>query len=143
VLLADETGLPAVGRWLESWPAGAGGIVAVEIDDASERQDLPVPEGVELVWLERDGAPRGTTTLLGDFAATVRLPEGVHSYVWAAAEAISLKPVRRWARATGHGKGQADVSGYWRRGKTQEEKDRPGLVDHVVHALDHLLRREH
>ncbi len=143
VLLADETGLPAVGRWLEEWPAGTRGVVAVEIDGPEERQDLPVPDGVELHWLERNGAPRGTTTLLGDFATQIELPDDVPTYVWAGGEAISLKPVRKWARATGHGKWQADVSGYWRRGVTQEQKDQPTFVEHVRHALDHLLRREH
>lgn len=143
MLLADETGLPAVGRWLEEWPVGTRGVVAVEIDGPQERQDLPVPDGVELHWLERAGSARGTTALLGDFAATIEIPQGVHSYVWASAEAISLKPVRRWARSTGHGKYQSDVTGYWRRGVTQEEKDKPSLLDHVTHALDHLLRREH
>jgi hypothetical protein len=47
------------------------------------------------------------------------------------------------ARSTGHGKWQSDVTGHWRRGVTQEEKDKPSLLGHVRHAVDHLLRREH
>lgn len=143
VLLADETGLPAVGRWLEEWPTGTRGVVAVEVDGPEEEQDLPVPDGVRLHWLHREGAGRGTTTMLADFAQSVELPEETHSYVWAAGEAIGLKPVRRWARATGHGKHQADVTGYWRRGVPQEDLATPTLLDRARHALDHLLRREH
>lgn len=66
LVAGDETALPAIGRWLEEWPAGARGQVFVEVAEASHRQDLPVPDGVALTWLVRDGAPAATTTLLLD-----------------------------------------------------------------------------
>lgn len=147
VLLGDETALPAIGRWVEELPTGARGIVAVEIAGPEEEQKLSVPDGVSLTWLHRDGAAPGSTTLLADFVDTIELPSDVHTYVWAGGEALSLKPVRRWARATGHTKHQSDISGYWRRGVTQEELEKPTLVDRVAHkvehAVAHLLRREH
>ncbi len=142
VLLADETGLPAVGRWLEEWPAGTRGVVAVEIEHADDEQDLPVPDGVTLTWLHRSAAP-GDAELLARFAEAIELPSDVHTYVWAGAEAISLKPVRRWARGRGHTKYQSDISGYWRRGLSHDDLERPSLLDHARHAIDHLLRREH
>ncbi|KRF19786.1 hypothetical protein ASG90_20385 [Nocardioides sp. Soil797] len=147
VLLGDETALPAIGRWLSEMPADARGVVAVEIDGPAEEQELPVPAGVTLTWLHRDGAAPGSTTLLGDFASSIELPSDVHSYVWAGGEAISLKPVRQWARSTGHTKHQSDITGYWRRGVTQEELEKPSLLDRVVHRVEHtvahLLGREH
>jgi NADPH-dependent ferric siderophore reductase len=143
VLLGDETALPAISRWLEEMPADARGVVAVEVDGPEEEQKLSVPTGVELTWLHRNGAARGATTLLGDFARGITIPEGVHSYVWAGGEAISLKPVRAWARSTGHGKDQSDITGYWRRGVTQDELEKPTLRDRVEHAVAHLLGREH
>jgi len=145
VILGDETALPAIGRWLEEWPEGTRGVVAVEIHDDEERQDLPVPDGVTLTWLSREGAPAGSTTLLGDFARSIQLPTDEHVYVFAQGEAGCIKPVRTWARAHGFGKGNSDIGGYWRVGKKGEvpATATARLVARTRHRLDHLLGREY
>lgn len=145
VLLGDETALPAIGRRLEELPADARGIAAVEVADAGEEQDLRVPPGVSLTWLHRDGAPAGTTTLLGDFAARTELPDDTWTYVWAFGEAGCIRPVRAWARARGIGKGQSDIGGYWRRGGSGgvPATRTARLARRARHALDHALGREH
>lgn len=123
VLLADETALPAVARRLEELPDDARGVAAIEVADAGEEQDLRVPAGFSLTWLHRDGAPAGSTTLLGDFAERIELPSDTWTYVWAFAEAGCVKPVRRWARAQGIGKRQSDIGGYWKAGRTNSVQD--------------------
>lgn len=144
VLLGDETALPAIGRWLTELPATARGVAAVEIHDVGEEQDLPVPAGFSLTWLHRDGAPPGSTTLLGDFARGLSLPDGA-SYVWAYAEAGCIKPVRTWARAQGLPRELTDIGGYWKRGGTGAvPATRTGrLAGRAKHALAHALGREH
>jgi len=84
----DETALPAIGRWLEEWPEGARGRVFVEIGEDSHRQDLPIPEGVELTWLSRRGAAPGTAPLLLDAIRSAEWWDGT-PYVWVAGEAAA------------------------------------------------------
>ncbi|MDR7322391.1 NADPH-dependent ferric siderophore reductase [Catenuloplanes niger] len=55
LLVADETGLPAVAGICRSLPAGARGLALVEIPSAADAQDFPVPDGVTLRWIARDG----------------------------------------------------------------------------------------
>jgi len=145
VLLGDETALPAIGRWLEELPSDARGVAAVEIHDDAERQEITVPEGVSLTWLSRDGAAPGSTSLLGDFAQSIQLPEDEHVYVFAQGEAGCIKPVRTWARAHGIGKGNSDIGGYWKVGKKGEVPATASkrFVARTKHRLDHLLGREH
>jgi len=143
VLLGDETALPAIGRWLEEMPEEQRAVVAIEVDSETEQQPLRVPAGTELTWLHRDGAAPGTTSLLGDFARNIRIPEGVHAYVWAGGEAASLKPVRSWARSQGFNKDDSDITGYWRRNATQDDMQKPTMLDRLEHAVAHVLRREH
>jgi NADPH-dependent ferric siderophore reductase len=66
LLVADETGLPAVAAILESLPAGAVARLFAEVADATERQELPASPGVDVTWLYRNGAPAGTTPPLVD-----------------------------------------------------------------------------
>ncbi|MEV3872584.1 siderophore-interacting protein [Streptomyces sp. NPDC049906] len=115
LVAGDETALPAVGRWLEEWPAGARGQVFVEVGRPEHRQELPVPDGVVLTWLSRDGAEPGTTTLLFDAVRAAPWWEGT-VYAWAAGESGTLAPIRRWLREErGLSREQIDVTGYWRR----------------------------
>ncbi|WP_029153866.1 siderophore-interacting protein [Microbacterium gubbeenense] len=116
LVAGDETALPAIGRWLEEWPEGARGQVFIEVAEASHRQlDLPVPDGVEITWLTRDGAEPGTTTLLFDAIRAAHWWEGT-VFAWVAGETLTLTPIRRWLRnEKGLPKEQVEVTGYWRR----------------------------
>ena len=123
LIAGDETALPSIGRWLENWPEGARGQVFVEVAEPAHRQDLPVPPGVELTWLSRDGAPPGSTTLLLDAITNADWWEG-EVFAWVAGEALTLTPIRRWLRQQkGLAKEQVEVTGYWRRQRTDESTD--------------------
>lgn len=59
VLLAgDATALPAIANVLEDLPDSARGAVFVEVPRAGDRQVLPAPAGVEVVWLVAGDDPR-------------------------------------------------------------------------------------
>lgn len=115
LITADETGLPAVGRWLEEFPADGRAQVFLEVAEDSHRQELRQPPGVEITWLVRDGAPAGTTTLLLDAVRAAGWWPGT-VFAWAAGEALTLAPIRRWLRRVRQlDKEQLDITGYWRR----------------------------
>lgn len=115
LIVGDETALPAIGRWLEEFPEGARAQVFVEVGEDSHRQELTVPEGVELTWLVREGAPAGSTSLLFDAVRAAPWWPGT-VFAWAAGEALTLAPLRRWLRREKQlDPEQLDVTGYWRR----------------------------
>ncbi|MGY1814538.1 siderophore-interacting protein [Blastococcus sp. SYSU D00820] len=117
LLVGDESALPAIAASMERLPAGAPALVFVEVEDATEEQDLPVPAGAQLVWVHRDGAP-GTALVAAVRGA--ELPAGaVHAFVHG--EAGFVRDLRRWLRVDlGVPREQLSVSGYWRMGRTED-----------------------
>lgn len=131
LIVGDETALPAIGRMLEGLPASAGGKAFIEIADDAERQDLRTDSQVEVVWLSRNGAPAGTTTLLTDAVADVVPPtEGdPRVFAWVGAESRVAVWMRRHLRdGLGLDRKQTLVIGYWRRG--DDETTYGATADH-------------
>ncbi len=60
LLAADETAVPAVCSILEDLPRTARGIAFLEVPESGDVLEQGRPEGVEVVWLPRDGAPLGS-----------------------------------------------------------------------------------
>lgn len=151
VLIAgDETALPAIGRWLENWPEGARAQVFIEIGEEDHRQQLVVPEGVELTWLSRDGAAPGTTSLLHDAIIGAEWWSGT-AYAWVSGETLSLIPIRRWLRNEKDlPKSQVEVAGYWRKqevvltagepgGSSVQDLEASGDDEEKFHELSEML----
>lgn len=116
LLGADETALPALGRWLEQLPAGAAVSAFVEVADAQDEQKLESAADVSLTWLHRDGAEPGTSPLL-ETAVRAFVPPPGDGFVWLAGEAGTLKPIRRYVRnELAIPADQVDIDGYWKRG---------------------------
>lgn len=123
LLVADETGLPAVAVILETLPAGTPVQVVAEVADEATRQDLPEGDHIEVTWLHRDGVEAGTTTLLADAVRALPAPTGT-PYVWGGAESRALTQVRRHVRDTwGLSRDQVSLVGYWRHHSHEEEPD--------------------
>lgn len=97
LLVADETGLPALAAIAEELPAGHRAIAVVEVADADEELELRTACDLELRWLHRDGAPAGTTTLLRDAVRELALPAGP-GCAWGGGEARAMRDVRRHLR---------------------------------------------
>ena len=129
LLAGDETALPAIGHWLERWPDGQRGQVFIEVAEASHIQELPRPEGVEVTWLTRHGAPAGTTSILFDALRAADWWEGT-VFAWVAGEALTLAPIRRWLRGDkGLDRSQVEVTGYWRRQEVVADEAAESGVD--------------
>lgn len=123
VLIADESALPALSRWVDMLPTSTEIVAIIEIgDDELEGYFGELQrEQFSVEWLYRsDGA--------GQLEESVRSlgPLDEHTYVWAAGEAGALVPVRRHLRRElGLGKEQVDVDGYWKRGITNRDHHDP------------------
>lgn len=127
LLAGDITALPAIARWLEEMPPTAEGWAVVEVADADERIQLDAPDGVEVHWLYRDGARPGTTDLLERKVRSLAVPgpsDEDSLYVWAAGEAGTLKPIRRWVRDELRlARHDYDITGYWKLGVADYDDD--------------------
>lgn len=117
LLIADESGLPALARRLEELPAGTRVLAFIEVEDAREELRLETQAEATIVWTHRSGDG------LIETLRRAELPAGDY-HAWIACESLQAKALRRllveergacpqWVRA----------SGYWRRGAT-------GVHDH-------------
>ncbi|HEU5127699.1 MAG TPA: siderophore-interacting protein [Glycomyces sp.] len=122
LLVGDETALPAIGRWLETAPAGTRGRVIVEVPDEADRQQIHTAADVAIEWLVRGGAPAGTGTLLLEAVRRTALPEG-RVYAWCGGETKTIAPIRRHLRRDrALPKEDVEVVGYWRRHETARDE---------------------
>ncbi|MHA3022611.1 siderophore-interacting protein [Mycobacterium sp. BMJ-28] len=128
LLAGDEAGLPAISAALQALPPAAIGHALIEVAGPEDELDLPAPAGVTVHWIHRGGrADQVPDTAAGDNAplvAAVRalpwLPGQVQAFVHGEAQAVmhNLRPYLRKER--GVEAKWASVSGYWRRGRTEE-----------------------
>lgn len=117
VLGADETGLPALGRLLESLPGDTKGHAFVEVENEDEEQVIVHPPGLELQWLHRNGKPAGEDMRLAEIICAVERPKESTCFSWFAAEAETAKIVREhWRVKQGLGRDETLAAAYWRRG---------------------------
>jgi NADPH-dependent ferric siderophore reductase len=119
VLLAgDETALPAITRILGAAAPGTRGIALVEVADPAEEQPLPMPDGVTVRWLHRNGMPPGESGLLVDAVAALEPFDGTDVFAWVGAESAAVRAIRADLRGRwGLGRAQHHAIGYWRRGR--------------------------
>lgn len=115
VLVTDETGLPAVGRWLAQMPAGAQVEALLEIPEAADRQSLESSARVNIHWIERDGAVPGQDDRLE--RALRDLPDVNDTFYWIATESRRARAMRLFlANERGIPKEWIRATGYWKRG---------------------------
>jgi NADPH-dependent ferric siderophore reductase len=119
LLAGDTSALPAISAACAALPATAVGRVFVEVAGPGDEVDFARPEGVELTWLHAgDGAPGEA------LAAAVRAEpwrDGlVQVFIHGEAQAVmhDLRPYIR--KEHGVPADWASISGYWRRGRTEE-----------------------
>lgn len=125
VLVGDETALPAISRWLHHIGPDGNVTIFVEVDDAAD-EDYPLPYGYGVKWLHRNGAQAGTTNLLDAAVRAIEIPATDPGYVWAAGEATSLKPIRRYVRRELElDKTWQGFQGYWKLGVAEHDHHAP------------------
>lgn len=147
LLVADETAVPAALSIAERLPVDAVGAVLLEVPHADDVLEVSAPDGVEVRWLARDGAPVGeflgpAVTELVD--SWVEGPPGASSggeagavedgilwdvpeeavagpfYAWLAGEASVITGLRRhMVKERGVDRRSVAFMGYWRRGRAE------------------------
>jgi NADPH-dependent ferric siderophore reductase len=128
LLAGDETALPAISVALEALPGDAIGQAFIEIAGPEDEIALTAPEGVQIDWIYRGGrADLIGEDRAGDHAPLIEavksapwLPGQVHAFVHGEAQAVmhNLRPYIRKDREVDAK--WASISGYWRRGRTEE-----------------------
>jgi NADPH-dependent ferric siderophore reductase len=113
LLIADETGLPAIGRQLAELPIGTRVVVLVEVDGPSDQLTFETAANATIIWAHRSDI---ATDVLPKTLATLKLPAGNY-YAWVACESLTAKMLRRQLIAD-HGANPKwmRAAGYWRRG---------------------------
>jgi NADPH-dependent ferric siderophore reductase len=128
LLAGDEAGLPAISAAVEALAPDAIGRVFIEVSGPEDEVPLSAPEGVEVRWIHRGGrADLVSDEQAGDHApliAAVRdaewLPGQVQVFIHGEAQAV-MHNLRSYVRKErGVDAKWASISGYWRRGRTEE-----------------------
>ncbi|MCC2031529.1 siderophore-interacting protein [Microbacterium allomyrinae] len=112
VLIADETALPAVGRWLDE-PGLTAAVDVFALVQSRDEYPLPERSDARVHWIEEPVGPARAAAITAA-AAGISATDDV--FVWAAGEADTLKPLRRALRDRGFPRDQFDIDGYWRSG---------------------------
>ncbi|CAN3128311.1 siderophore-interacting protein [Mycobacterium sp. smrl_JER01] len=125
----DESALPAISAALETLPDNAIGRVFIEVAGPEDQVELTAPAGVEVMWIYRGGrADLVLDDSAGDHAPlitavkeTAWLPGQVQVFIHGEAQAVmhNLRPYIRKERGV-EAKWASSISGYWRRGRTEE-----------------------
>ncbi|QNG19202.1 siderophore-interacting protein [Rhodococcus triatomae] len=128
LLAGDETAIPAISAAAEALPAEAVGYVVLEVAGPDDEIAVSTPAGVRVIWVHRgDSSDRVGDDRAGDNAPLVEavkalewLPGEPHVFIHGEAQAVmhNLRPyIRREKQVPAQ---RASISGYWRRGRTEE-----------------------
>ena len=125
----DEAAIPAISVALEALPADAVGQVFLEVATPEDEVELNAPAGVTVSWVHRGGrADAVPDDLAGDHAPLIAavttapwLPGQVQVFIHGEAQTVmhNLRPYIRKERGV-DAKWASSISGYWRRGRTEE-----------------------
>lgn len=116
-LVGDESAVPAIVAALAALPTDAVARVILLVESAQHEPAVTLPANGTVEFLHRDGNA-------GQLEAAVRgvdWPDGrVHAFVHGEADEV-MRGVRPYLRAErGLGRDQLSLSGYWRRGRSEE-----------------------
>ena len=117
VLIADGTGLPALGRWLETLRPGASVVTACLVDGPAEVQAISTRAAWTPHWVYRSRSAEDDATALERVVESRTLPAG-DGYVWIAAEAMVARRLRTYfITKRDHPPHWMRAAGYWLRGE--------------------------
>jgi NADPH-dependent ferric siderophore reductase len=125
----DEAAVPAIGAALEALPDNAIGKAFIEVAGPEDEIALTAPSGVEVRWVYRGGrADLVPEDQAGDNAPLIAavkeaawLPGQVQVFIHGEAQTVmhNLRAYIRKERGV-DAKWASSISGYWRRGRTEE-----------------------
>lgn len=124
----DEAGLPAISAALESLPRDAVGQAFIEVAGAEDEIALDAPAGITVEWIHRgeradlvgDDRAGDNAPLVAAVRSAAWLPGQAHVFIHGEAQTVmhNLRPYIRGER--GVAAEWTSISGYWRRGRTEE-----------------------
>ncbi|MDE1916256.1 MAG: siderophore-interacting protein [Sphingomonadales bacterium] len=117
LLIADSTGLPSIGRRLESLRESVPVTTLVLLDSADDAQAIATRADWTPHWLARDAGEGDDATRLLAALRALEWPQG-DGYVWIAAEAGVAKALRAHVlEERGHYPQWMRAAGYWLKGE--------------------------
>lgn len=114
LLVADETGAPAIAGICAALPESARGTVLLEAPSDEDILDVAHPRGVDVRWLVRDAAAKPGSVALDALQAMDTPASGTHVFV--VGEQGLPTAARRSLVARGVDKDRISFVGYWRVG---------------------------
>lgn len=129
LLAGDESALPSISAALEALPDNAKGYAFIEVAGPEDQLELTAPEDVLVRYIYRGGrADLVLDDAAGDHAPLIAavkeaawLPGQVQVFIHGEAQAVmhNLRAYIRKERGV-DAKWASSISGYWRRGRTEE-----------------------
>lgn len=129
LLVSDEAGLPALAAALEGMPPGAVVRAFIEVAGPADEIELAAPEGAQITWVHRGASSEEAgDRISGDNAPIIAAVRGAEwldgepqVFVHGEAQTVmkNLRPYIRKERGVSAQRA-ASISGYWRRGRTEE-----------------------
>jgi NADPH-dependent ferric siderophore reductase len=123
LLAGDETALPAIGRRIEELPEGAKVVAVIEVENQAEEQSFKTHADLTLIYVHRNGAAAGTTSLVRDAIAAADLPRG-EAYAYVAGEVNMARAVKtHLVGERGFNPEWVKAAGYWHLGVADAHED--------------------
>lgn len=115
VLVADETGLPAIASICATLPADSSGVAIVEVPSPEDALEFPHPAGITVRWIVREhGIKPGSLALQA--LSEAALPDApFHAYI-VGEQALPTEARRHLVGERGVSKDLVSFCGYWRVG---------------------------
>ncbi|WP_064442373.1 siderophore-interacting protein [Hoyosella altamirensis] len=128
LLAGDESAIPAIGAAIEALPAGAKAVAVIEVAGPDDEIGFATEADLTVQWVHRGAASNDVADdQAGDNAPIIDavrslpwLPGNVHVFIHGEAQAV-MRNLRRYVRKERRVPAEwASISGYWRRGRTEE-----------------------
>jgi NADPH-dependent ferric siderophore reductase len=128
LVVGDMSALPAIGANLAHLPQDAVGFAFIEILDAADRQQLDVPQGIEVRWVVNPDPARSKEVMM-EAIRSLKWPAG-QCEAWVAGELDTVRAVRSYLKAErGVTREYMYASSYWQYGHDDEQHRMAKRVD--------------
>jgi len=115
----DMSALPAIAANIERLPAHARGYAVLDILSHEDKQELPFPEGMVVLWRINPYPEQPAIGLVDTVMAQPWLPGS--PAVWVAGESGAVRAIRRYmVQERQVERGRLYASGYWQIGMTED-----------------------
>ena len=133
LLMADDTGVPALAAILETLPEEQRGVALIEVDAEADEQPLACPPGVNVRWLHRRGTDPAASGLLTEAGSALELPSDLDGvFAWVSAESHVVRDMRKDLRERGVPRRNQLIIGYWHAGRAESEYSAESNHDRVA-----------